>query len=311
MLVPPPDNWQDFERLTFSVCEAIWQYDHLERHGRHGQEQQGVDIYGLKPGKREWVGVQCKRRNPTNALGDQEIGGKLTIAEIEAEMEKAKSFKPALKHFIIATTASTDTRLQSEVRVLNSIHDSVSQFVVSIWFWEDIQSYLNQHIHVMYRYYNEVMRLSSAYDPDKQILSLFHLAFSRPAFNTYLHLENNCSDLLQAIADTQSAITTGTLKDRENGDILRSASTGANGLSEPEWRVSLASVASLLSQVRDDYTRAIIDGKVIQHGRWTEIGDHALSDHLNRMRGQVIAELNSVLLEAGLDPVESKLLERI
>ncbi|MGI4790490.1 MAG: hypothetical protein ACRYFS_16760 [Janthinobacterium lividum] len=103
-------------------------------------------------------------------------------------------------------------------------------------------------------------------------------------------------------------MNTGTLKDRENGDVLRSAPSGVNGLSEQRWRTSLASVANQLSQVRDEYTEAIHSGLVRQRGNCTEIGDHHLSQRLNILRGQAIRELNVVLSEAGLDQVESKLL---
>ncbi|MGI4790489.1 MAG: hypothetical protein ACRYFS_16755 [Janthinobacterium lividum] len=170
MMVPPPDNWQDFERLTFLVCEAIWPNDDVKQHGRPGQAQQGVDIYRCVTHKQEWVGVQCKRRNPTDALGSQEVGGQLTLSEVEAEVRAATSFTPSLNQFIIATTAFTDSKLQAKIRTLASARSLTGQFSVSVWFWENIQSYLNQHMHVMYCYYSEFMQLNSVYNADKHIL---------------------------------------------------------------------------------------------------------------------------------------------
>lgn len=108
MLVPPPDNWQDFERLTFSTCKAVWPDDDVVRHGRHGQAQLGVDIYCYRHYAQEYTGLQCKRRNPTDDFGDRKVGGQLTIKEVKDEIQKAESFRPTLKQFIIATTASTE-----------------------------------------------------------------------------------------------------------------------------------------------------------------------------------------------------------
>lgn len=313
MLVPPPDNWQDFENLTFSLCKAIWPHGDFNRHGRHGQAQQGVDIYGVVNGskfdEKEWLGIQCKRRNNADALAEQKASGQLSLQAINDEVKKAEEFTPALNKYIIATTVSRDALIQSKIRAMSDARLSKSQFSINVWFWEDIQADLNQHLHVMYRYYSDILKLHSLYNADNHILSLLYLAFSRPAFNTYLHMENNSDDFLQAIKDTQSAIKIGVLKDRESGDIVRSAPTGVNGLSNEKWKLSLEAVYQNLAQMRDIYTDATRAGVIVQQRNFTLIHDHTLSEHLNRMRANAIADLNVILSEAGLDTVKSNLLQ--
>lgn len=69
----------------------------VSMHGRSGQPQQGVDIYGRRDGQDDcWVGVQCKQKDDGKEIAEQEL---------RDEVEKAKKFEPALVEFILITTA--------------------------------------------------------------------------------------------------------------------------------------------------------------------------------------------------------------
>lgn len=57
---------------------------------------------------------------------------------IEKEIEKAKNFRPALKHYFISTSASRNAVLQEKVNILDSQHTEKGLFTVDIIFWEDI-----------------------------------------------------------------------------------------------------------------------------------------------------------------------------
>jgi hypothetical protein len=94
-LLPPP-SWDKFEEICADLFSRIWNDTQLVRYGRTGQRQNGVDIYGKENGADSGVRCKGKRSWPPT---------KLTIAEINAEIEKAKKFSPALKTYIIATTA--------------------------------------------------------------------------------------------------------------------------------------------------------------------------------------------------------------
>jgi hypothetical protein len=105
-VLPPPKNWQDFEHMCFDLYSRLWKTNDAEMHGRRGQPQAGVDVYGtdrVEGGR--FVGVQCKGK-------DQDYGGELTEKELRAEIEKAEIFVPPLDVFVVATTAPNDEKIQ-------------------------------------------------------------------------------------------------------------------------------------------------------------------------------------------------------
>lgn len=93
--------------------------------GGVGQGQHGVDIY-IRDKKGHYIGIQCKKV------------ARLTYNQIEKEIEKAKTFKPALKHYFIAVSTSRNAVLQEKVNILNYQHTEKGLFMVDIIFWEDI-----------------------------------------------------------------------------------------------------------------------------------------------------------------------------
>ena len=135
--LPPPSNWEDFEDLCFSIWKRIWKDDAAKKYGRKGQEQDGVDFYGMPNNGSEYVGVQCKCK--ANMLGS-----KLTIPEIEKEINLAKNFKPELKEYIIATTSVRDAKIQEYCRKATLEHKKINKFSVNVWFWEEIKEQIAQ-----------------------------------------------------------------------------------------------------------------------------------------------------------------------
>ncbi len=110
--IAPLKTWDEFEDLCLALFQKEWQNPLVQKHGRRGQAQNGVDVFGqnqLDGGK--WYGVQCKGK-------DANFGGKLTTAEIDEELEKADTFTPKLAHWIIVATAAVDVKLQAHARTL-------------------------------------------------------------------------------------------------------------------------------------------------------------------------------------------------
>lgn len=142
--IPPPKNDEEFEELCCDLWRKIWKDPEAKMHGRRGQAQQGVDIYGRPECGEKWAGVQCKVRN------NQE----LTETELLAEVEKAKSFEPQLSEYIIATTGRRDAKIQKIVRCITADHQKKGLFSVSIWFWEDIQNKLAEYPDLVNQYYS-------------------------------------------------------------------------------------------------------------------------------------------------------------
>lgn len=146
-----PENWQDFEKLCTKLWGEIWKcQDSIKRNGRIGQEQHGVDIYGIPLGSKGYYGIQCKGKNDY-------ANSTLTIKEIDSEIEKAKYFKPQLKQLIFATTASKDVRIEEYVRCKNMEHIDSGLFEVDIFAWEDIVSKLEEYRSTWNWYVNNCM----------------------------------------------------------------------------------------------------------------------------------------------------------
>ena len=137
--IRPPENWQDFELLCKKLWGEIWNCsDTIKRNGRNGQQQHGVDIYGLPSGSNEYCGIQCKGK-------DNYIHAQLTKKEIDAEIKKAKSFKPALKAFYFTTTAAKDSSIEEYVREKNIESIKNGGFSIDLFSWEDIVDLLKEH----------------------------------------------------------------------------------------------------------------------------------------------------------------------
>ena len=85
-----PENWPDFESLCKKLWGEIWNCPEIKKNGRQGQNQHGVDIYGIPDFDSEYYGIQCKGK-------DEYTHKQLTKDEIDKELKKALDFKPKLK----------------------------------------------------------------------------------------------------------------------------------------------------------------------------------------------------------------------
>ena len=58
--LPPPSNWQDFEYLCQQLLAAILDDPQVQKNGRQGQSQYGVDVFGRQG--ENWIKIQFLRR---------------------------------------------------------------------------------------------------------------------------------------------------------------------------------------------------------------------------------------------------------
>lgn len=133
-----PENWQDFESLCKKLWGEIWQCDEIKKNGRSGQEQHGVDVYGIPKNETEHYGIQCKGK-------DDYANSKLTESEIDKEIEKAKSFQPQLKKFYLATSANKDAKIETYVRLKDVENRKAGLFEVHLFCWEDIVDLIEEN----------------------------------------------------------------------------------------------------------------------------------------------------------------------
>jgi hypothetical protein len=283
--IMPPSYWQDFERLTLDWAKRAWNDQYAERNGRQGQAQAGVDVSGFNYGQREHTGVQCKKRIWLTKPGSDAPSNTLTPAEIDAEVKAARAFVPARDRFIIATTGPRDADLQEHVRKLNSGNTKPA---VSLMFWDDFVDFLNDHPDLMYRYYEGVLKYRNTYSPNEHYYRLLYMAYDRPAIRTPLTSENRATDLITALSQTQEAISTGVLKDRDNRVIDQAR------VPHPCPK-ELKLAAKKLQKARDLATEGLYDARIVEHSGCIEIKDPVLVGQINTLRRESADLLNQVL----------------
>ena len=110
-------------------------------------------------------------------------------------------------------------------------------------------------------------------------------------------MENRATDFIQAIVDTQNAIATGRLVDRESRVI-------------DECRIPRPQIAGLkkaakrLQRAREIATQALQDGLIVEHQTVIEVKSHKIVQELNSLREEAVNLLNTELVQHGLDPVD-------
>jgi hypothetical protein len=160
MELPLPKNWQEFEAVTRDAMALKWKSPNLQKNGRAGQKQHGVDVFGPDEiGRR--VGIQCKRYKAT-----------LTIETIIDEVAKAETFGQ-LSALWIATTVDHDATLQQKVRTLSDQRVASGKFAVGVLFWEDIVDGLKLNPSAFRAHYPQVvLDTGSTVNRERQIAAL-------------------------------------------------------------------------------------------------------------------------------------------
>jgi hypothetical protein len=288
--IMPPAYWQDFERLTLDWARRAWNDGYAERHGRQGQAQGGVDVFGYNFNQSEYTGVQCKKRTWLTKPGSDAPSNALSTAEIDAEIAAARTFQPPLARFIIATTGPRDADLQAHVRVLNAGNMTPA---ISIMFWDDFVDYLNNDADLMYRYFEGVLKYRSSYTPDEHYLRLVYMAFDRPAIRTPLRSENRATDLILALSQTQEAIATGVIKDRDCR-VIDQARVPKSRSKE------LNQAAKKLSQARELASQGLSDGRIREHPGCIQVCDPNLVAQIDALRHEAVDLVNKVLQDSNL-----------
>lgn len=132
--IHPPKNWQDFETLCLKLWGEIWNIPHeIDFNSDNSQGQNGVDIYGPIDGGLSYNGIQCKNKKLNLIDGKP---NRISITDIQAEIEKAKSFQPTLSKLIIATSLPKDQKIEEYVRTQSVENVKNGIFSIQICFWE-------------------------------------------------------------------------------------------------------------------------------------------------------------------------------
>lgn len=293
----PPLYWQQFEDLTESLVSEVFRAALTDKIGRPGQAQDGVDVSAqTQDGS---VGVQCKRLDDLDEYNQPLPGGPITQKLLLNEIRKAEAFQPRLHLFILATTAKRDARAQQFARELHAKRTKRGKFGVRLWFWDDYVTWLNHVDRLQKWYYSDVIQIRDARDQDRLILDLIGMAFHRPAFDDSLHHEH-LDDFLQALADTQAALRTGELVNRESRHVIRKVIGGWRDISDPTWKASMGNLSAELKDLRGRLVQGIKDGRIIRRSGYLDISDRLLMADLDDRRRRCLDHVRWVLSEAGL-----------
>ncbi len=125
----PPNEPATFESLCLDLWKEIWEDPGAQKNGRSGQSQAGVDVFGVYRGRQ--MGVQCKQKNGL-------LRTRLTVRELNEEVEQALKFEPRLDTFILATSGPADAKVQKRARKITADHKPEGLFKVEIWSWDKI-----------------------------------------------------------------------------------------------------------------------------------------------------------------------------
>lgn len=131
---PTPKSGDGFERLIATLAQRVSKWKRVQRFGRSGQKQSGVDIIATERDGRvdRLVGVQCRAK-------DCHLGQKLTVRELREAVSDAIDFPEPLSRFILATSSPRDTAVQAEALRLTRRNSRDGKFTVEIWSWDDIE----------------------------------------------------------------------------------------------------------------------------------------------------------------------------
>lgn len=197
--LPPTD--QDFEALIEQLNRNRHPNANVQRFGRNGQSQHGVDVL-LTRADGTSDGYQCKH---VAALSDDDIFSEAT---------KARSFPEGLSRFIIYTTLPRDTGHQLAARTATARHP----FLVIVSSWDDIAVDMMNDLEASRQY----MRELPIHDLAEAYMRQLAIVFDRPAFTEPADMEWSHRAQLKAIVDTQQFLSTGELNTRDVRFVLRS-----------------------------------------------------------------------------------------
>ncbi|MFC0386857.1 hypothetical protein [Muricoccus vinaceus] len=298
----PPLYWQQFEELATGLLGEVYNIPNAQQFGRPGQAQNGVDVYGRSK-RYGMIGVQCKRLAERDPNGNPYPGGSINRKFLRDAADEALAFAPALSIWILATTTRRDTSVQGWVNELNDDWRAQGcDRLAMVWSWDDIIGYLNGFPELQRWYYEEVIKVRGAKDLDGVILSTIAMAFSRPAFEVPLHCESP-DEFLTALSDTQRAMRTGELLDRESRHVIRKAVGGWREVANLEVRDGLSGVNKSLRHLRTQIEQGLKDHRIRHVNGFLDFTDMQFAMHLEELRNECIEILNRVLEIADMPPV--------
>lgn len=122
--LPPPRRKRDFEAFCFDLFRHVWQDPGAQSVIYPAAAEARINIFGRSTEGR--VGVQCR-------LAPSPGRPFLSAKDLRQAVERVQRVKPALDHFIIATSGPREPEAQALAHRLSN-----DDLKVSIWTWPDL-----------------------------------------------------------------------------------------------------------------------------------------------------------------------------
>jgi len=162
---PKPTSWNEFEDIVTDIIALQYPSMSINRYGRQGQTQNGIDILLSNPNIN--IGVQCKNINS------------LSLNDIDKIINDIK-----LNTDIIIIFVSTDRDLNIINHVVNMMKQISKQ--IQIQFWEVIINHLSTY-NLIEKYYPQFFNDDFRKVKDRELFKEFYIDFNNSGLREYLN----------------------------------------------------------------------------------------------------------------------------
>lgn len=155
-IFPKPKNEDSFEDIVCAIFAREFNNPNLQRYGRKGQAQYGMDIVGTRyiVGKNHrenrLVAIQCK-----NHMVD--VTNQALQNEIDQELVKFEDSDLPVEEFLFVTSADNSRPVIDHVTHLNQTRAKQGKCPVTVLFWDFIIRSLSDHPELMYKYFTQFL----------------------------------------------------------------------------------------------------------------------------------------------------------
>lgn len=194
---PKPKSDDIFEDIVCDVYSREFQNPNLQRYGRSGQAQDGIDVLGISMAGinhplNKLIAIQCK--NHIKGITDEKL--QKEIVDEVTKFENNSDWK--IDQYIFATSADNSKPVHDFVLRLNAERSQESKFPIEIIFWDHITKKLDTHSDLLYKYFTKYLPVSHAENIELPDLKKSNRTTMQYSASDFLESANN-SEILQKI----------------------------------------------------------------------------------------------------------------
>lgn len=261
--INPPTSDEVFEELCLALLKRHWEREGLERFGKKGERQFGVDILDVF-GQSPLYAAQCKSKEAWKTLEP---------AEIRGEVDKAKQFPSKLDHYAILTSAKVSTAAQLAVQAINQEHRAAGLFTVEVFHWNRISDLIRQYPEIEQQIFGG-MRAEEVAEVRSTLDHIVSLTESVAA-------QNDTSQIDAMINDARTRIN---LKEAQVAILLLNRVKETKGGELSDWHryriLTNLGAAHLMTGKGTEAARFFLEAKPLRPDDELAVANEALAYHL-------------------------------